>query len=544
MRGHPLSSPSGLKGLFLQLSLPQKTALWLTALIILFAVNHCKAADGQWILDADGTWGVSTNWSANQIASGAGSIADFSLDTTADRTVTLDANRTVGRLLFNTVGNDIYGWDFRSSNGAVLTIDNNSQVPTIETAKAIAPPVRIYAPMTGTSGFVKLGVGNLALFDPNTFTGDIIVSEGAIYAQNVAAFGTSSSRVIVSNGASIYFLDGAQGTLGHFPQTFILNGSLPALHSGNGRNFDLDGDIILAADSSVLCDINASFAFLGNIWSTNSSLLFTNEGSRISSINGDIHLQGGSLIKGGPSTLFLTAANSYSGPTMIYEGTLSLTGAGSINNSSSIAISTNAVLDVSAISGSTLTLSKGQALSGNGTVVGSVVETVGASITPGESGIGSLAITGSLALQGATTMDLANTSNDVINVSGSIDYGGSLILTYPPGLLIAGKTFKLFSATSYSGAFSTIGPPPNPNLMWNTNNLTVDGTLGVIFCPTLTTTQTNGSIHISWPTNYTSFVLQTTTNVADRNSWSPVSAAGNIYSTTPIDAARYFRLTQ
>jgi autotransporter-associated beta strand protein len=542
VRGNPPFSRSTFKSFLRQIFITRQAALWLIGLTTLLVTLHCEAADGEWVLDGDGNWGVATNWTLNQIASGTGSIANFSLNTTADRTVTLDTSRTIGRLLFNTVGDNIYGWNFISSGGAVLTLDNGSQTPTIETAKAIAPPVRIYAPMGGTHGFIKLGVGNLALFGPNTFTGDIMVNDGVIFAQNVAAFGTSPSRVIVSNGASIFFLEGAQGTMGHFPQTFIINGFAPALHSGNGRNFDLDGDIILATDSSILCDINASFAFLGKIWSTNSSLIFTNEGSRISSINGDIHLQGGGLIKGGPSTLWLAASNSYTGPTTIYAGTLSLTGAGSINNTSSITISPNAEFDLSGANVTTLTLGNGQVLKGSGTVTGSVVETGGASISPGISGIGTLTITGSVILQGATTMDLANTGNDVINVSSSITYGGSLILTFPPGLLVGGKTFKLFSAASYSGQFSTIGPPPAPNLFWNTNNLTVDGTLGVLLWPTLTTTQTNGNIQINWPTNYSTFVLQSATNLIEPITWSSIATSGNTHITSPTNDARYFRL--
>ena len=57
----------------------------------------------------------------------------------------------------------------------------------------------------------------------------------------------------------------------------------------------------------------------------------------------------GGLSKFGSSKLTLTAANTYSGNTMVTNGTLALSGAGSISNSAAVSI-TNAGFDVSALS--------------------------------------------------------------------------------------------------------------------------------------------------------------------------------------------------
>jgi hypothetical protein len=74
----------------------------------------------------------------------------------------------------------------------------------------------------------------------------------------------------------------------------------------------------------------------------------------------------------------------------------------------------------------------------------------------------------------------ANT-NDVLRTSGSIAYGGTLVVSNAAAApLVGGETYKLFSASSYSGVFSSIVPTtPGSGLTWNTNNLTVNGTISV-----------------------------------------------------------------
>jgi hypothetical protein len=65
-----------------------------------------------------------------------------------------------------------------------------------------------------------------------------------------------------------------------------------------------------------------------------------------------------------------------------------------------------------------------------------------------------------------------------------VTYGGSLRVTNLSGAFAAGQGFKLFSASAYSGSFAGISPSaPGPGLLWNTNTLTIDGTLRVVAIP-------------------------------------------------------------
>jgi fibronectin-binding autotransporter adhesin len=134
--------------------------------------------------------------------------------------------------------------------------------------------------------------------------------------------------------------------------------------------------------------------------------------------------------------------------------------------------------------GSTLTLGNGQTLRGNGNLAGTLQANAGSTVAPGETTNGILTVSNSIVLNGGTTFmkisKSANT-NDILRTSGSISYSGTLVVSNSAGAaLVGGESYKLFSAASYSGGFSTIIPAtPGSGLTWNTNNLTVNGTISV-----------------------------------------------------------------
>ena len=64
-------------------------------------VNHATAVTGTWNVDANGLWSLDTNWLSNTIADGSGFVANFTNDITADRTVSLDSDRTINRVNFS-----------------------------------------------------------------------------------------------------------------------------------------------------------------------------------------------------------------------------------------------------------------------------------------------------------------------------------------------------------------------------------------------------------------------------------------------------------
>jgi autotransporter-associated beta strand protein len=199
----------------------------------------------------------------------------------------------------------------------------------------------------------------------------------------------------------------------------------------------------------------------------------------------------GGLTKLGTGTLTLDESNTYNGPTIVSAGTLALSGSGAIGDSALISVSAGGLLDASASAGGGLTLTSGQELTGAGAVKGNVTVSPGAMVAPGGS-LTALAFSNNLTLDpGSTTLIEVSHSpltNDSARVAGTLAYGGTLIVTIVGATpLVAGDSFRLFSAASYSGAFASISPyTPGPNLAWDTNGLS-NGVLNIVSTITVPT---------------------------------------------------------
>jgi autotransporter-associated beta strand protein len=189
----------------------------------------------------------------------------------------------------------------------------------------------------------------------------------------------------------------------------------------------------------------------------------------------------GSLSKIGSGTLVLAASNTYSGNTLVNTGTLALVGSATIGASAAIVLGPDTALDVSARSDSRLTLARGQLLSGAGTVLGSLTAGPGSTVSPGPA-IALLSVTNDILLQGTNVMKLNKgaATNDVLLSGADLSYGGILRLTNLSGTLLPGDTFKLFSASNYTGMFTNVTPLPGSGLAWSTNLLTTNGTIAVV----------------------------------------------------------------
>src|SRR5262249_30887400 len=149
----------------------------------------------------------------------------------------------------------------------------------------------------------------------------------------------------------------------------------------------------------------------------------------------------------------------------------------------SIDVRAGATLDAASRADGTLTLTAGQTLKGNGTILGKVVAAPGSIVAPGAS-VGALTFSNALTLQGTNIMELdkAGHTNDLIICATNITFGGTLSLSIVGGSLANGDSFKLFQATSFLGGFTNIVPViPGAGLAWDTSSLLIDGTLKVTY---------------------------------------------------------------
>ncbi len=68
-----------------------------------------------------------------------------------------------------------------------------------------------------------------------------------------------------------------------------------------------------------------------------------------------------------------------------------------------------------------------------------------------------------------------------ISGTGGLNYGGTLVININGSVFTGGETFQLFPAGSYGGTIPAIVPAtPGANLVWDTSQLLVNGTLGVL----------------------------------------------------------------
>jgi hypothetical protein len=210
-----------------------------------------------------------------------------------------------------------------------------------------------------------------------------------------------------------------------------------------------------------------------------------NDGSTVASTSGT-NTFGGPVTLAGNNTfnvtsgyLALTGALSGSGGTLVKSGGALLL-LYSIPTSAVFDL-TGGTLDVTN-AGGTLNLGLGQTIRGSATLSGNLSVGAGATVSPGEtSTIGTLTCSSTaVALNGTDLMKLnksVSPSNDVLNVTGALTYGGTLTVTNLVGAALAvGDSFKLFNATSYSGSFAVTNLPSSATWNWNPAN----GTLTVL----------------------------------------------------------------
>jgi autotransporter-associated beta strand protein len=180
----------------------------------------------------------------------------------------------------------------------------------------------------------------------------------------------------------------------------------------------------------------------------------------------DVPISGSGFDKNGLGTMRLTAANSYSFGTTVSAGRML------VNNTSGSGTGSGAVTV------------NGGILGGTGTIAGAVTVNSGGTIAPGVS-IGTLTLNTPPTFNGTNFMEINRNggtplADKILLTSGTLHYGGTLVVSNTGATLTGGEVFTNFSASSYSGAFgTTVLPPLSTGLNWDTSALTVNGTIKV-----------------------------------------------------------------
>ena len=150
-----------------------------TAIASLLSAKSASAQNGTW-LGSSGNWADVGTWAGGTIADGTGFTANFTgVDISADQTVTLAADRTIGNITFTDATTSSNNLLITGSN--LLTLDTASGTPAVNVTQS-GRILTINSVIAGTDGLQKTGAGALTLNGSavNTFTGGLIVNGGTL----------------------------------------------------------------------------------------------------------------------------------------------------------------------------------------------------------------------------------------------------------------------------------------------------------------------------------------------------------------------------
>lgn len=391
-------------------------------------------------------------------------------------------------------------------------------------------------------------------------------------------FGNTNSFVLV--------LGPTNGSPQNYSSTLITSGAISCANTNAvstglltedaGGDFQLNGHNITVADLTSINSGNVEWLAgptVRNNNTTNAAVLTVGGDNNSEEYDGTF-LDGAAaplgLTKAGSGTFTVTAVNTNSGPVTVLGGSIALSvggppgTTGAFTKASLIAVGGGASFNVSGRPDETLTLNSGQKLAGQGTVIGNVAASSGATINPGLP-TGTLTVSSGSVTMNAGSTYLANLNRNgspncgKLSASGGITYAGTLTVTNVGSGLQAGDTFQLFPAavTTFSSiVLQTNDVVNNLKYTWN-NNVAVNGQISVatvsyIINPAPTNIVYNVSgatLVLSWPPDHTGWTLQAQTNAPGAGlgtNWVNVAGSASVDTITnviaPTNGSVFYRL--
>lgn len=353
----------------------------------------------------------------------------------------------------------VAGLEWQAPTGNLLTkgISNShaTATSTFTLNQATAPVVANYnGTISGRTNFVKEGAAITSLIAPaSTFTGNVTVNAGTLSATGSGAANGANGTLGAANvvGKTIT-VNNAGSTLSFLTNNIFGNGqansNLPAVtidagvltstrynvlgaltlnggtltqsatDSGNYEGFQFRGNVtvggsaqsVISTGNSKANHLNANtvFTVADAVAGSTADLLVS---APLRNQSGDFASAVGGLTKDGPGTMELSAASTYTGPTLVSNGVLRVSGS---------------------ISGSAVTVDGINSILGGTGTVGATTLLNGGSVNPGVSP-GILTIGGNFTMSSGTTLSAeidgitVGAQYDQLAVNGTVTLAGSTL---------------------------------------------------------------------------------------------------------------------
>ncbi|WP_199237381.1 Ig-like domain-containing protein, partial [Azospirillum sp. TSH64] len=422
-----------------------------------------------------GNWAISAG---TLIASGGSAIGDSSSVTLSGSGVfRVSASETVGAL----TGNSSAATDVTIDNGMVLTATYGSNAT-------------MAGVIGGLGGFTKAGSGTLTLSGANSYSGATTLSGGGLTVSGGSAIGDSSAVSVATGTTLTLSSDETIGSLSGSGTVAIGANTLTTGVNNSSTTFSgtLTGSGAFSLDGSGTMTLSGSNSggFSGEMRVRSGGTLSVAGDDNLGT--GTVTLNGGTLTVTGAGTIdnaFDTGVNGATidtgvavtlsgaiggndGLTKTGSGTLTLSGTSSYAGPTTVSVGT--LLVTGALGGtSAVSVASGATLGGTGSIFAAsssntLTVASGATLAPGiagtNNGVGSLTVNGNLSLSGTLAVEIAGTTTagtdyDQVIVSGGVTLssGSSAItVTRVNGFAATNASYRVIDQTGAGTLSNTL----------------------------------------------------------------------------------------